>query len=169
MDPETKAWCLFCAAVFLGMGGNLFLGAPEHAGAALAWMAGEGTVEPGRRRRLSIFYRLGGAVFAGFGLWLLWSLWRAPAALAILLPRQRLTPLGRALGGLFFLGCGSLWLALRTAESLRSDRRPRTWDAELGPDAGPEGFAARIGRGTAWLMALVFLAFGAYLIRGAAR
>jgi hypothetical protein len=124
----------------------------------------------GQRRRLVWSYRLGGAAFAGFGLWLLWGLWRAPAALAVLLPLRRPTPWGRASWGLFFLGCGSLWAALRTAESLRSGRRPGPWEAELGPGAAgaPVSFAESAGRWSGWLMALAFLAFGAYLVRRAA-
>jgi hypothetical protein len=149
MDPETKAWCLFCATAFTWMGGSLFLGAPEHAGAVLAWMAGEGKSEIPQRGRLTSLYRCGGAVWAGFGLWLLWQTLRHPSGLASWLPHQRLSAAAKVMGGFFFLSCGSLLAAVKTAApqpELSSQKAARAWG---------------------WVIVLAFLAFGAFLIRRA--
>jgi hypothetical protein len=143
MSPETKAWGVFCAAVFVWMGGSLLLGAPEHAQSALAWMAGEGKAGLPRHRRLAFFYLLGGAFFAGFGLWLLWA---APFS------GPELGRGGRIAGGFFFLICGCLLAAAKAA----AGRRP-----------APDSFREKARLLWGWGLALVFWAFGAYLLRSA--
>ena len=169
MNPEILAWMGFGAAVFLLMGLNLGLGAERHARAAASWAAGGGRSEAARGRRLVWAYRAGGAAFAGFGLWLLWGLARDPSGLAALTPRQRLTPLGRTVAGLFFLCLGSVLGALRVSEALRPGPS-RTWEADLGgvPEEEPETWAQKAGRAAPWLLALAFLVFGAYLVGRAA-
>ncbi|MBI5240517.1 MAG: hypothetical protein HY926_08600 [Elusimicrobia bacterium] len=145
MSPETKAWGLFCAAVFVWMGVSLLLAAPEHARSASAWMAAEGRpASEAGRRRLIFFYRLGGAFFAGFGLWMSWS---AP------LPSPELGRGGRLLGGAFFLLCGCLLAAVKAAAR---EARP-----------APESWGEKARRLWGWGLSLVFTAFGAYLLRSA--
>lgn len=145
MSPETRAWGLFCAAVFVWMGGSLLLGAPEHAESALAWMAAEGRpASEGGRRRLLFLYRLGGAAFAGFGLWLLWA---AP------FPAPALGRGGRLLGGASSLLCGCLLAAAQAAAGRRRE-----------PGGSWREKARRLW---AWGIALLFTAFGAYLLKSA--
>jgi hypothetical protein len=141
MSPETEAWGRFCAAVFVWMGGSLFLGAPEHARSASVWMAGEGKGDLSQCRRLAFFYRLGGVFFAGFGLWVL----RAAPFSGPELGRG-----GRIAAGFFFLVCGCLLAAAKAAAA----RRP-----------APESVRERAHRLWGWGSSLVFLAFGAYLLR----
>jgi len=167
MDPETEAWRLFCATVFSWMGVSLLLGAPEHAESALAWMAAEGKVEPGQRRRLAFCYRLGGAVFAGFGLWLLAKTLLDPRSLAAVMPRRSLGGGGRIVGGAFFLLCGSLLAAVKAAAGLRRGGSAAL-EAELGWGPAQESWRDKAGRAWGWVIVLAFLAFGAYLLRGAA-
>ena len=155
MGPETKIWSLFCSAVFFWMGVSLFLGARRHAESALAWMAAEGAVEPAQSRRLAFFYRLGGAFFAGFGVWLLWRTLSDPGALAACLPRQRLSRAGRLAGVAFFFLGGSLLAAIRAAAGLRLGAVQESWEEKA-------------DRAWGWVIVLVFLAFGAFLLRGAA-
>jgi hypothetical protein len=146
MAPETEAACLFCATAFFWMGVNLLLGAPEHAGSALAWMAGEGQVDISQRRRLTFLYRCAGAVWAGFGLWLLWQTLRRPASLVSWLPHQRLSTATKVAGGFLFLLCGSFLAAVKAAaptSTSSSNKAARTWG---------------------WVIVLAFLAFGAFLI-----
>ncbi len=138
---------LFGSAVFLLMGGNLILGARSHARAATRWAEELPPVET-RQRQLLWAYRAGGAVFAALALWMLWCLARDPARLSILLPSRKPSPAARALGGLFFLCCGSILAALGVTRI-----------------KGPE---EKAGLWTGRLMALAFLLFGAYLIRRAA-
>ncbi len=159
MDPETKAWCFFCAAVFFWMGGSLLLGAREHAESALALMSGEGTVDVSQRRRLTFFYRCGGAVFAVFGLWLLWKMLLDPRSLAAFLPRRSLGRGGRIAGGAFFLLGGSLLAAVKAAAGPS--------EAGRGLGAAQKTFWEKAGHAWGWAIVLVFLAFGAYLLRGA--
>jgi len=165
MDPETKAWGLFCAAVFLWMGVSLLLGAREHAASALSWSSGEKAVDPAARRRLTAFYCCGGAAFAGFGLWLLWKLRFDPRSLAALLPRRSLGRGGRIAGGAFFLLSGSLLAAVKAAAGLRRGGGSAL-DAGLGLGADQESFGEKGARAWGWVIGFAFLAFGAYLLRG---
>ena len=138
---------LFGAAVFLLMGGNLILSARGHARAAMRW-AGELPPSEARQSRLLWAYRAGGAAFTALALWMLWCLARDPARLSFLLPSRKPSPAARALGGLFFLCCGSLLAALGVARPQEPEEKAGLW--------------------TGRLMALAFLLFGAYLIRRAA-
>ncbi|MDD5629841.1 MAG: hypothetical protein PHU21_12295 [Elusimicrobia bacterium] len=167
MDPETRAWCFFCAAVFLWMGVSLALGAAVHAESALAWMAAEGKPAPGQRRRLAFFYRLGGAFFAGFGLWLFVQAFQDPSALAAFLPRSGLGRGGRIAAGAGFLLGGSLLAAAKAAAGLRRGGAG-SWEAEPGLAAPQEPVLEKARRAWGWVIVLALLAFGAYLLRGAA-
>jgi hypothetical protein len=168
MDIDTKAWCLFCGGVFLWMGGSLLLGAQEHAESALAWMARERRADITSRRRLSFFYRCGGAAWGAFGLWLLWKTLHDPASLAAWAPRPRLGRFGTAAGGLFFLLNGSVLAAVKAAASLRGGFGGEALRAELGLAAEQESFLERSRRAWGWGIVIVFLAFGAWLVRQAA-
>jgi hypothetical protein len=153
MDPETKAWCLFCATVFAWMGVSLSLDAPEHAESALSWMAGEGKADPAARRRLTVLYRCGGMLWAAFGLWLLCKTLGGSSVLAASLPRRRPGRAGRLLAGAFFFLGGSLLAAVKAAAGLRR---------------GGGSALERAGRLWGWVIVLALLAFGSYLLRGSA-
>jgi hypothetical protein len=167
MDHETKAWCAFCAAVFLWMGVSLLLGAPDYAGSALDWMAGGEKSSLATRRRLTFLYRCFGAAWGAFGLWLFWKTSSDSSFLAAHLHRQRLGRVGRsAAGALLFLG-GSLLAAVKAAAALRRGRS-LSLEVELELGSAPEAWREKAGRAWGWVIAAAFLAFGAYLLRGAA-
>jgi len=165
MDSETKAWCVFSGTVFLWMGVSLLLGAPEHAESALAWMAGEKTADLSQRRRLTFLYGCGGAVFAGFGLWLLWKLRHDPRSLAAFMPRRSLGRGGGIAAGALFFFCGSLLAAVKAAAGLRRGGTSGL-EAELGLGSAQESLARRAAGAWGWVIAFAFLAFGAYLLGG---
>jgi hypothetical protein len=106
---------------------------------------------------------LGGAVFAGFGLWLFWKTLGNPSSLSGALPRQRLGRAGQLAAGAFFLLSGSFLAAVKAAAGLR--RGSGALGPVLGLETAQETFGERAGRVWGWVIVLAFLAFGAYLIR----
>jgi hypothetical protein len=110
-----------------------------------------------QRRRLTFLYRCGGAVWGAFGLWLLRKTLGDPSALAAYLPRRGPGYAGRLAGGAFFFVGGSLLAAFKAAAGLRRSAMPER-----------ESALEKAGRAWGWVIVLACLAFGAYLLRGAA-
>ncbi|MBI3554235.1 MAG: hypothetical protein HY077_17190 [Elusimicrobia bacterium] len=163
--PQTLVYFLFAAAIFFFMGLGLACDAEHHAEAAAEWerlALGSGAkVSPGLRRRLAWAYRLGGAAFSGFGLWV--------AAAASWFPQTLLTrfkvapagPAGRLVSGLLFAALGILLATFKLGELARPARPPGGLGADLlaKPDWG-----RRLASASGWLVVLSFLALGLFLL-----
>ena len=162
----AREWATFSGALFLLMGVSLAAAARRSAEDALSWerqwRVAVGSSEPAgdeepRRRLLVLAYRAGGAVFAAAGLVLLVlaATGRAPFA-------GRGAGRDALFGGVFFTACG---LVLAVNAWLRRKRAPRFLDGELlGPET-PLPLGERVAAVCTRGMIVLFLSFGARLLR----
>lgn len=167
----AREWAAFAGALFALMGVALAADARGKAEDAVnwerQWRAAVGAPEPSRdeaprRRRLALAYRLGGAVFAAFGVVLLVS---AATGRGPFVARE----VGREalIGGIFFTACGAV---LAVNGWLRRGRRgPRFLEGVLLADDAPPSPGERIGTACARATIALFLGFGVRLLLEAAR
>lgn len=162
----AREWTAFAGALFSLMGVSLAAAARKNADDALAWerqwRAAVGAPEDPRddeprRRRFALGYRLGGFLFGGIGLGLLYSAaaGRPPAAAASS-AREAL------FGGAFFTVCGAV---LAVNAWLRRKRAPRFLDGVLLDADAPLPFGERVAALCSRAMIVLFFFFGLRLLR----
>lgn len=165
MNP-AREWAAFAGALFALMGVSLAAAARRSAEDALSWerqwRVAVGAPEPAgdeepRRRRLTLWYRLGGVFFAaaGLGLLIAAATGRAPFA-------GRGAGRDALFGGVFFTACGAV---LAVNAWLRRKRAPRFLDGVLLDPEAPLPFGERVAASCSRAMIVLFLAFGLRLLR----
>lgn len=167
----AREWAAFAGSLFALMGAALAFDARSKADDALSWerqwRAAVGAAAlPGddapRRRKLTLAYRAGGALFLALGAALLVS---AATGRGPFVARE----VGREplLGGVFFTACGAV---LAVNGWLRRGRRgPRFLEGELLADDAPASLGERVSTACARATIVLFLAFGVRLLLRAAR
>lgn len=156
LDPRGL-WPGFLGSVFVLMGLSLALDAEAHADSALEWQG----QDEAARSSLLWAYRGFGSAFVAAGAWLLagWALYRG--ALIEKLGAAVAGPASSRAGGLFIAACG-LGLAALRAHELARPRRHRFIEAELADPGLP--LRRKLATASGWLLVLVLLAFGTFLI-----
>lgn len=162
----AREWTAFAGALFALMGASLVGGARRSAEDALSWerqwRAAVGVPDPARdeeprRRRIELFYRLGGLFFIGVGIGLFISTMMGGGPF--------MTQGGgrdSLYAGAFFTVCGSV-LALNAW--LRRRRAPRFLEGELLAEDAPLPLGERVAANCHRAMVILLLAFGVRLLR----
>lgn len=167
----AREWTAFSGAVFTLMGVSLAAAARRSAEDALSWerqwRAAVGAPEPRRedaprRRRLELAYRFAGCFFAGIGLGLLGAASTGLTPFAV-----RGGGRDALFGGIFFTACGAVMAV--NAWLRRGRRAPRFLEGELLAEDAPLPLGERVAAACSRGMTVLFLAFGARLLRESLR